>query len=186
MATAKSKTGKKKISINDAVKSLDSAVKIMHKGQYDKAKKALEELREEYSQDLEFKGKTTTLIKICEKSLAKSDKPLNSSASNDPLELFNIGIFLHNSMEYKEALECFEKALKKSKANADHYHYAIAASKAHLKDPKEALVDLKKAIEISEDNYYRAQNDPDFSGLRENDELWSQVTVGEEKKDDSE
>lgn len=187
MAAAKSKTGsktgKKKITINEAIKSLDSAIKIMKKGQYDKAKKLLEGLKDEYAQDLELKGKTTTLIKICDKSLDKPDKPFDSSASTDPVELFNIGVFLHNSGEYKEALKCFEKGLKKSKDNADHYYYAMAASKARLEDFDGALADLAKSFEISQENYFRVQNDPDFAPLREQEELWEQV-VAEGEKDD--
>jgi len=183
MATAKSKTGKKKSSINEAIKSLDSAIKIMKKGQYDKAKELLAGLRDEHEQDLELRGKTTTLIKICEKSLNKPDKPFDASASADPVELFNIGVFLHNSREYKEALKCFEKALKKSKDNADHYYYAMAASKVLLEDYEGALADLAKSFEISEENYFRVQNDPDFAALREQEELWEQVVAEGEKSD---
>jgi len=180
MATAKKKTDHSTKSIGDAVKILETAILAIKKQQYSKAKDILDKLKEEYSNDLEIRGKILTLIKICEKKMTKDEAPVCALSTDDPAELYNLGVFCHNSREYQEALKCFEKGLKKSDSNLDYYYYAMASTKAGMKNFPGAAEDLKKAITISVENLYKAQNDPDFSKFREESELWK--TVEESKK----
>jgi tetratricopeptide (TPR) repeat protein len=175
MATAKKKTTQPTHSINDAVKILETALMAMKKHQYPKAKDILEKLKEEYSSDLEIRGKILTMIKICEKKIASDEVPADSSSSEDPSELFNIGLYCHNNQDYKEGLKCYEKALKKAAANLDYYHYGIAATRVKMGDFPEAAEALQKAIKISVENLYKAQNDPDFAAFREEAELWKPI-----------
>ncbi len=175
MAAAKKKTDQSTQSIGDAVKILETALLAIKKKQYPKAKDILEKLKEEYSNDLEVRGKILTLIKICEKKMTKDEAPVNASSTDDPAELYNLGVFCHNSREYQEALKCFEKALKKTDSNLDYYYYAMAATKARMENFPGAAEYLKKAITVSLENLYKAQNDPDFSNFREESELWKTV-----------
>ncbi len=175
MAAAKKKSDQSTHSIGDAVKILETALLAIKKKQYTKAKDILDKLKEDYSNDLEIRGKILTLIKICEKKMTKDETPVNAASTEDPSELYNLGIFCHNSREYQEALKCFEKALKKSDSNHDYYYYAMAATKARMGNFPDAAEDLKKAVTISVENLYKAQNDPDFCKFREESELWKTV-----------
>ena len=175
MATAKKKTTQPTQSINDAVKILETALMAMKKHQYPKAKDILEKLKEDYSNDLEIRGKILTMIKICEKKMVTDEAPADAASSEDPSELYNLGLYCHNRQNYKEALKCYEKALKKATSNLDFYHYGVAATRVKMEDFPEAAEALKKAVKISVENLYKAQNDPDFSAFREESELWKPI-----------
>lgn len=181
MATAKSKTNQTTPSISDAIKILDTAVKAMKKKQYLKAREILDKLNADYANDLELRGKIHTLVEICEARMEKPEKPVRASDIDDPAGLYNLGVYLHNEREYEEALECFEKALKLSKKNQDHYFYAMAASKSRMENFKEAAEDLKKAVEMSMENLYHARNDPDFLKLRE-DAAWNLIEAAQSNR----
>lgn len=175
MATAKKKTTQPTPSINDAVKILETALMAFKKHQYPKAWDILAKLKEDYSSDLEIRGKILTMIKICEKKMAADAVPANAASAEDPSELFNLGLYFHNNQDYKEALKCYEKALKKATSNLDYYHYGIAATRVKMADFPEAADALKKAVQISVENLYKAQNDPDFSAFREEPGLWKPI-----------
>lgn len=183
MAAAKRKTTPSTKSISDAVKILDTALLAMKRHKYPKAKEILEKLKEDYSKDLEIRGKILTLIKICDKKMVKEETPASASITDDPVELYNLGVYLHNNREYKEALNCFEKALKNTDKNLDYYYYAIAATEARAENFPEAAKNLKKAVKISLENLYKARNDPDFDALREESEIWDTVEATEDTND---
>ncbi len=180
MAAAKKQKDHSTQSIGDAVKILETALLAIKKQQYPKAKDILDKLKEEYPNDLEIRGKILTLIKICEKKMTKDEVAVSASSTDDAAELYNIGVFCHNRREYQEALKCFEKALKKSDSNPDYYYYGMAATKARMENFPGAAEDLKMAVTVSVENFYKAQNDPDFSKFREESELWK--TVEDSKK----
>ena len=184
MAPARKKKSQKTSSINEAVKILDKAMMALKRKQYSKAQDILEGLRAEYSEDLEIRGKILTLLKICEKKIAAAEAPSPVSPQSSATELYNHGIFCHNNLEYKEALDCFEKGLKKSESKPDYFHYAIAASQARMQNFTGAAESLRKAIEISPENLYRAQNDPNFSELREETEIWESIEMPETGEED--
>jgi len=175
MATAKNKENNSSQSITEAIKVLDAALKAIDKQQYAKARETLVKLKDEFHKDLELRGKIITLIRICDRRLAKAQAPAGADSFEDPGDLYNLGIILHNDREYREALKCFEKALKKPVKHPDYIHYAMAASKTRLGNLAEAAKDLKKAGEIAVEKLYKAQNDPDFSALREDSEHWNSV-----------
>jgi len=183
MAAAKRKTKPSTKSISDAVKILETALSAMKKHKYPKAKEILEKLNKNYSEDLEIRGKILTLIKICDKKMVKKETPASASITDDPAELYNLGVYLHNNCEYKEALKCFEKGLKNTDKNLDYYYYAMAATEARVDNFPEAAINLKKAVEISLENLYRARNDPDFTAFREESEIWDTVEAAEDTND---
>jgi len=182
MATAKKKKSSSAKSINDAVKVLDKAMMAMKRKQYPKAKDILEGLKAEYSHDLEIRGKILTLLKICENKIEEDKGTSPLTAKSSPTDIYDQGIFLHNNLEYKEALDCFEKGLKKAGDNPDHFFYAIAASHARLGNFKESAEILKQAVEISRENLFKAQNDPNFCDLREETEIWETVDNQEDEE----
>jgi tetratricopeptide (TPR) repeat protein len=180
MAVAKKKTKQSTKSIGDAVKILETALLAMKKQKYSKAKDILEKLNKDYSKDLEIRGKILTLIKICDKKMVTEGTPNTAANTEVPEELYDLGIYLHNNREYQEALKCFEKALTKTKTNLDYFYYAMAATEASLDDFPAAAKNLKKAVEISVENLYKAQNDPGFASFREEVEIWNTVALTED------
>jgi len=82
--------------------------------------------------------------------------------SND--QLYTLGVMEHNRGNYDGAISYFEQLLA-NHPNADYIYYSLAASKARKNEIAEAIQNLRKAIDLNEDNRVYAKNDPDFAPL---------------------
>ena len=86
-------------------------------------------------------------------------------------EVFHQGVVCHNAGKFDEALDCFSRALKLTKKEKDHIHYALAATEASVGNNENALRHLREAIQIRQENRFFANNDPDFEFLHENEQF---------------
>ncbi|MBI4445368.1 MAG: tetratricopeptide repeat protein [Acidobacteria bacterium] len=139
----------------------------LNQKKYREARNLLAELCEKYPSETEVLNRAKVFLSICESHLRRRREEQPSSAE----EYFDRGVLHHNRGEYDQALECFAAALKMSRRDSGHIHYAMAATEVRLGNVDKALKSLKRAIELKEENRYYARNDPDFSTLGANEQF---------------
>lgn len=161
-------TGKKKTSIKDYQKALSSfskAMKYFHKGDFDKAKPALEDFIKSHSEEKELLDRARLYLDIIQARGEKESIPLKSFD-----DYYQQGIFLLNQGRYEEALDLFKKANKK-KAKQAKVYYALASAFCLMDDKDKCIANLRKAKELDEFYGILAQNETDFDVFREDEEF---------------
>jgi tetratricopeptide (TPR) repeat protein len=76
----------------------------------------------------------------------------------------------HNRGNYDGAISYFQQSLERH-GNADYVFYSLAASQALRNDVSQAIGNLRKAIELNEENRIYAKNDHDFTPLHQEREF---------------
>ena len=157
------KTSKK----TDIYKLYADALASLNKKQYPKMQKLLSQIRENFPTEIDVLARVDLLLRVCEARIdaAARKSPVSSE------EAYDLGVLHHNQGLYDDALKLFEKAQKLGKGDVDHIRYAIAATEASLGNTKNALNNLKSAIESNPQNRILARNDPDFELLSRNKEF---------------
>ena len=143
----------------------EKALSLVHQKKYKDAQKALLGIRHRFPDDIEILDRINIFLSICETRLKKNE-PIRLSQAE---EFFDQGVVYHNWGQHEKALEYLATALKYGHKDAGHIHYAMAAAEVRLGNHENALKNLKKAIEIGEDNRFFAHNDPDFAPLATNE-----------------
>lgn len=69
------------------------------------------------------------------------------------MDFFNEGNKLYNNQDYKKAIDCYKKAVKKNENEACSY-YNAGVCFIKLKDFDNAIIMLKQAIAIQRDSKY--------------------------------
>lgn len=155
------KTGESKATIYHIYQE---GLTLLHEKKYKKANQRLLHIVNKFPQELEVIARVKSLLKVCEKNMRVEEKQPRTGEG-----VFHQGVVCHNAGRFNEALDCYSRALKLTKKEKDHIHYALAATEASLGNNEKALSHLKKAIQIRQKNRFFANNDPDFEPLRENE-----------------
>jgi tetratricopeptide (TPR) repeat protein len=148
-----------------ALALLEKGIKLIHQRDFKKARHELNALLETYPKETEIVARTRTYIQICDREESSQKKP---AISND--QLYGMGVLHHNRGNYDQAVAYFRQSLEKHQ-NADYIYYSLAASLALRGDRSGSIQNLKKAIELNEDNRVYVKNDSDFLSLHTNKEF---------------
>ncbi len=148
----------------------EEALRLLHQKEYEEAHSLLLEVSSFFADEPEVLARVEAYVKVCETNLAEEKAPPKTAES-----MFDLGVLHHNAGHYKAALDCFVKALKLANGDQDHIYYAMAASEIPLGNIDTALKNLRKSIEIREENRFVARNDPDFEPLAQNREFQALV-----------
>jgi tetratricopeptide (TPR) repeat protein len=138
---------------------LEKAIKLLYQKEFRRARLELESLVSDYSSEAEIVARARSYIQICQREENVRQK---AAPTND--ELYSLGVLEHNRGNYDAAIAYFRQSLDK-RPNADYIFYSLAASLALKGEPGAALENLKRAVELNEDNRVYAKNDADFSRL---------------------
>jgi tetratricopeptide (TPR) repeat protein len=138
---------------------LEKAIKLIYQKEFKKARHELESLMAEHSSESEITARAQSYLQICRREGAVRPKAVPTID-----ELYSVGVLEHNRGNYNAAIACFRQCLEK-RSSADYVLYSLAASLALKGDGFAALENLKKAIELNEDNRVYAKNDSDFTAL---------------------
>lgn len=157
------KTGKSKGTVHHIYQE---ALTLLYEKNYKKANQRLSNIANKFPQELEVIARVKSLLKVCEKNMRVEKKQPQTAE-----EVFHQGVLCHNAGKFDEALDCFSRALKLTKKEKDHIHYAQAATEASMGNHENALTHLREAIQIRQENRFFANNDPDFEPLHENEQF---------------
>jgi tetratricopeptide (TPR) repeat protein len=147
-----------------ALRAFEQAVKVFNRRHFDDAKTMFESVLLKFPGDLEVVARTQMYIQVCKQKLEQESRP---SAPHNADELYDHGVFALNIGDFTQACVFFEKALR-LRPDEPHLLYSLAATYAQTGAHEEALVYLKRSIQIQPRFRAQAYNDADFSGLREN------------------
>lgn len=156
---AKQKT--KKSDYEKALYAYTQAMKVFHKGDYQKAEVLLKEFSEKCISEKEFLDRAKVYLSICQER--KKDKAVQLKTFDD---YYQYSIYKINQGEYEESLKLLNKALG-MKPKEGKIFYLMADVYCMMGKTEKCLEYLKKAIQI--DKYFKilAQNERDFEPLWE-------------------
>src|SRR5262250_1502062 len=147
-----------------ALRAFEQAVKVFNRRHFEDAKAMFETVQLKYPGDLEIVARAQMYIQVCKQKLEQETK---SAAPRNADELYDHGVFALNIGDFTQARVFFEKALRLH-PDAPHLLYSLAATHAQTGSHEEALVYLKRSIQIQPRFRSQAYNDNDFSELRDN------------------
>ncbi|MCD6452149.1 MAG: tetratricopeptide repeat protein [Acidobacteria bacterium] len=147
----------------------------LREGEYAEARKRFERIIKEFPERASICDRAKTYITICDRRL--SEEIFTPKTAED---FYYLGIIHGNRGEYEEALSYYQKALGLS-PNNEKILYLIAGAYAQLGKEKEAIKNLKRAIELNPANRILAREEDDFAPLREKKEFIK--LTGSTKKD---
>jgi tetratricopeptide (TPR) repeat protein len=142
-----------------ALSILEKAIKLIYQKDFRKARLELESLVSDYASEPEITARARSYLHICQREEGTRPK---SAASSD--ELYSVGVLEHNRGNYDAAIGYFRQCLER-RSDADFVLYSLAASLALKGDAEAAIQNLKRAIELNEENRVYAKNDSDFTSL---------------------
>jgi tetratricopeptide (TPR) repeat protein len=145
-----------------ALALLEKGIKLIYQKDFKKARHELKSLQDGFPSETEILARVRTYLQICEREEATHRKP---SVTSD--QLYTLGVLDHNRGNYDGAVSLFQQSLS-AHPDADYVYYSLAASLAMKGDSAEAILSLKRAIELNEDNRVYAKNDSDFTVLHLN------------------
>jgi tetratricopeptide (TPR) repeat protein len=148
-----------------SIEMFESALKIFWEGNCEEALAAFRKIREENSGHTELIDKVDAYIKACENRFKRRGfKPKSAE------EYYLVGILEMNDGRVDESLKHLTKAIERDGGN-DAWIFTLACAYALNGDEERAISQLKKAIQLKEDNRIFALYCPDFNGIRNNAEL---------------
>ncbi len=142
-----------------ALALLEKGIKFIYQKDFKKARHELKSLLDSYPEEPEILSRARTYLHICDREEAGHRKPTVSSD-----QLYALGVLDHNRGNYDGAIALFRQSLV-NHPDADYVFYSLAASLAMKGETAEAIQNLKRAIELNEDNRVYAKNDSDFAAL---------------------
>ena len=158
----------------NAIDAYESAIKLMHAEQFDKAIRHFEDLIVEHPEEPEIQERAKVLLHACEKKIHEKARTVLRSADDH----YNMGVAELNRRELTSAIEHLQHALKLTQ-NAEHVLYALATANA-LQGSRDAALDfLKQAIHYRPENRFLAARDGDFESLQEDPDFKQLVTPAE-------
>ncbi len=149
--------------------AFEQAIKIFHKGDYKKAADLLGAFLEKHNSEIELVDRAKMYLKIIDGHLNKSEGTLKTFD-----DYYQRGVFKTNNGEYEEALKMLIKA-QSLEPKEGKILYLMSSVYCLMDQPEKCLEHLENAVEL--DMYFAilAQNEEDFTSLKE-DEKFKLVT----------
>lgn len=151
-----------------ALETFERALKSLYKGETEKAKDMLAQLKSEWAGESELMDRVNTFLAVCENKLAPQRRPKSTE------EMVTQGIMFLNSGDTQQAIKTLGKALE-AEPSSPQIEYCLAAAHARLGDSASTAKHLKQAIAADPTNRIYARNDDDFDDVRDEDEVSSLI-----------
>ena len=153
-----------KTAYNKAIDSFEKALKVLHKGDLERARSQFEAIVAEAHEEPEIADRARAYIAICDRQRKTSFSPRSFE------EMVAYGVFCHNRGEYDRAIKYLTKATD-MEPSSDHAHYCLAAAYSRHGDRGDAARHLKQAVQANPYNRVLAKADEDFVAVRDETEI---------------
>jgi len=152
----------------DVYRLYEDSLKLLHAKKYKEATALLEEIRDNFPENLEIVARVNEWLKVSAKRTLAEEE----ADPRDATTWVERGVVYHNSGDYPQAIVCFKKALEMAENQDQNYmYYVLASSEAAQGNTDKALGYLKKAIQMKNELRFMARSDPDFEKLSDNSEF---------------
>ena len=153
-----------KTAYNKAIEAFEKALKVLHRGDFERAKSQFEAIVTESQGDPEIADRAQAYLTICDRQRKSSFSPRTFE------EFVAYGVFCHNRGEYDRAIKYLSKATEMD-PGSDHAHYCLAAAYSRHGDSADAARHLKQAVHSDTYNRVLAKGDEDFAMMRDQAEI---------------
>ncbi len=154
-----------KDTLKQALAAYSLAMKMFHKGNFEKAFEALKLFLDKFPNEKELLDRAQIYLEICARRLDKEKEVLDTFD-----DYYQFGIFKMNQGEYQSALKALEKAFA-IKPKESKVLYLTAVVYNLLSEKEKCLEYLEKAIKQDEYFSILAQNESDFEELWEDQDF---------------
>lgn len=151
----------KKNAYDKALTAYNQAMKLFHKGNFQKAVESLQAFLEKHSSEKELVDRVKIYLNICEKRLKNENIILKSFE-----DYYQFGVYKLNKHEFSEALKAFEKALEMHPKEGK-VMYSIANVYHKMGQNDECLEFLMRAVKTDKFFSILARNELDFEDLHD-------------------
>ncbi|MFQ5718158.1 MAG: hypothetical protein ACE5IK_01280 [Acidobacteriota bacterium] len=154
----------------EALDAYSQGVALLQDKNWEAASRAFADFLSEFSRERELAERVRMYLRVCGQHL-----DTDSKAPENFDDRYYLTVALSNQGELDRALETVEEALQErpDSRKAQYLKASILALKGSRRAALDALV---RAIELDETNRIYATNDPDFSGLRDDEEFITLTT----------
>ena len=152
-----------------------TCLELLQKRDWEGASRALANFVSHHGRESELAQRARTYLRVCAQHL--DSKSVHPKDFNDRCYT---AVILANKGEYKEALTMLDEALQE-RPRSSQAHYLKASTLALKGERRGALDALKTAIEMEDRNRIYAANNPDFAGLRDDEEFITLTTREDEE-----
>ena len=143
-----------------AMKGYESALRLLRKGDFERAKEQLRAVQAAAPKELELVDRAEIYLRVCDRKLAgEPDAPSGG-------ELQRQAVFLSNAGDSDAAIKLLDRALAEDPASIEGL-YVRACAWALKGAAEKAVRDLRQAISLDPKVRFQAVNDPDFEKIRE-------------------
>lgn len=157
----KEKEKVKRDNYQKALSAYSQAMKVFHKGEYEKATELLKDFKDKHPSEKELVDRAKIYLEICR--VRKKKEKIQLKTFND---YYEYGVYKINQGDYEEALKLLGKA-QEIKPKEGKIFYLMADAYCLIGKPERCLEHLRKAIHIDKYLGILAQNEPDFEPLWE-------------------
>ena len=157
-----------------AMEEYEKGIRLFQQKDYAKAIPRFEAIIEQFKDEPSVGDRARMYLRICTQEGA-ARKPLRQTRA--PEQAAEVGVYLLNLGEFKEAVRHLEKALERD-PNDPHAHVSLAAAQVGAGDTEGAMTSLRKAIAIDPRARVWVQAISDFDDL-EDDEAYLDLMHGD-------
>jgi tetratricopeptide (TPR) repeat protein len=157
-----------------ALEEYEKGMRLMQQKDYQKAIPRFEAVCNDFPQEMALCDRARTYLRICRKDGADR-QPLRQTRNAD--QAYEVGVFLLNDGDFKEAVRHLERAAESSAQDAD-VHVALANAKLGAGDVEGCLNALRRAFEIDPRKRNYVRNVSDFEMIEEHPDFVALI-VGE-------
>lgn len=146
-----------------AIEEYEKGVRLMQQKDYQKAIPRFEAVLSEYPQEMALCDRARTYLRVCNRDTSER-QPLRQTRNAE--QAYEVGVFLLNDGDFKEAARHFERAAEHSPQDAD-IQIALANARLGAGEVDGCLAALRRALEIDPRKRNYVRNVTDFDVLDE-------------------
>jgi tetratricopeptide (TPR) repeat protein len=143
----------------EALAVYETGVRALQRHDFEAAAGSLRGVIQHYPGERELVERARLYLQVCERETAR--RPAGPQTPSESVYAATVAL---NAGDVDGALGHLNRALERA-PESDHAHYIMAVALVDKGDPSRALVHLRHAIALNQDNRSTALQDPDLSAL---------------------
>ncbi len=146
-----------------ALEEYEKGMRLFQQKDLQKASARFQALLDQYPQQLGLCDRARAYLRICTQA-GDARKPVRQT--RNAAESFEVGVFLLNDGDFKEAVRHLERAAEHSPDDAS-VHVALASARIGAGDTDGCLAALRRAFEIDPSRRHYVSNVSDFDAIED-------------------
>lgn len=150
-----------------ALEEYEKGIRLLQQKDYSKAALRFETVLSEYPSEAALGDRARTYLRI---ATGENIKRLPETESKEPAKAYEIGVYLLNDGQFKDALKHLERAAEHDGSN-EGVLIALASAQLQSGDRAAALATLERTVAAQPDARYRVRVMSDFASLARDEDF---------------